>query len=208
MTKATPIVCIAMRYEPYWMTEPAEKVSSCYHLRSENDAPMGPAKLMPPSTPRLNIAARKPRSCTNQISAIEAGMSASNGASKQVSACKTVKHKATYHAETLQSSSARKRTEALDFRSPEARHRKAECGRKVYGTFTDLNGERIANKAGSCDGDDTRAVASKRESLKRHIELLRKRHKRWGEQGTDSYDRLAVNSQEDLLCAPPTHPHP
>lgn len=112
-------------------------------------------------------------------------------ASRSVRA-KQWKLKATYHAETLQSPGARKRTEALYFRGPEARHRKTECGREVYGTFTDLNGEGIANKAGSCDGDDTRAVASKRESLEWHIELLRKRHKCWGEQGADGYDRLAL----------------
>lgn len=61
--------------------------------------PIGTARLMPPKTPRLNTAVRKPRSCTNlvaaseifrsspsqrqmsyQISAIDAGTSASIGA--------------------------------------------------------------------------------------------------------------------------------
>lgn len=35
---------------------------------------------MPPSTPRLNTADWKPRSCTNQMSAMDAGTSASIGA--------------------------------------------------------------------------------------------------------------------------------
>ena len=43
-------------------------------------SPIGDARLIPPSTPRLKMAFRYPLSCTNQISAIEAGTSASIGA--------------------------------------------------------------------------------------------------------------------------------
>jgi hypothetical protein len=55
----------------------------CQHLDDvalKQVSPIGLAKLIPPSTPRLKIAMRKPRSCTYQISPTDAGISASKGA--------------------------------------------------------------------------------------------------------------------------------
>jgi hypothetical protein len=49
-------------------------------LKQQRILPIGLARLIPPRTPRLKMALRKPLSCRNQMSEILAGTSASMGA--------------------------------------------------------------------------------------------------------------------------------
>ena len=81
-TIAPPMACMAMRKEPFSITDPAIGPARFYDKAlSVKVPPKGEIYLtMPPSTPRLKMAILKPRSCTCQISATDAGMSASNGA--------------------------------------------------------------------------------------------------------------------------------
>jgi len=113
------------------------------------------------------------------------------------------KLEATYHAEALQSPGTGQRTEALDLCSPEARNCKTERGGEIYWTLADLDGQCITNQAGSCDGNDTRAIAPKCKSLEWHVELFRKRHECRGQQRADGYDRLALDLTERCLLRTP-----
>jgi hypothetical protein len=61
------------------MMDPAD-YSVTKHCNTGLYLPIGPARLMPPSTPKLKIAMRNPRSWTCHMSATDAGIKASNGA--------------------------------------------------------------------------------------------------------------------------------
>lgn len=70
--KAPPIECRAILWEPYSIIAPAVvyAISKYSHAWSSTytrevavtDPPIGVARLIPPSTPRLKMAVRKPRS--------------------------------------------------------------------------------------------------------------------------------------------------
>lgn len=103
------------------------------------------------------------------------------------------------HAESLDGARRRQRAEGLGLGGPEARHHQADRRGEVDGSLADLDGERIAQKAGDGDGDDAGALQADGELRERHAKLCRQGGEGGCQERADGYELLVMNVTQALV---------
>src|SRR5579859_1786838 len=113
MAKNAPMIQNETSHPCFWMIVPA----------------IGDARLIPPRTPKLKTAERKPRPWTNQTSPMDAGIRASMGAM----------------AKSLNATSRSEGSEGLGSGNPEGGDHEENGGDEVHWAFSVDDGKGVAN---------------------------------------------------------------